>query len=58
MVTFWQCIVQADPPGSNISSCSLGTWSFYKHMSLLLWHNRNFYGDTDYMGIRESFPRN
>lgn len=44
MITFWQCIVQADPSGSNISSCPLGTWSFYKHMTFLLWHNRNFYG--------------
>lgn len=58
MITFLQCIVQADPSGSNISNCPLGTWSFDKHVTLLLWHNRNFYTDTDYMGSREHSPRN
>lgn len=58
MITFWQCIVQADPSGSNISSCPLGIWAFYKHVTLLCWQNRNFYGDTDYMESRVIFPVN
>lgn len=58
MIIFWQCIVHTDPSGSGISSCPLGTWSFYKHTTLLLWHNRNFYVDTDYMGSRIRLPRN
>lgn len=46
MITFLKRIVQADPSGSNISNCPLGTWSFDKHVTLLLWHNRNVYRDT------------
>lgn len=58
MITFWQSIVQADPSGSNISSCPLRAWTFYEHVILFCCHNRNFYGDTDYMESRVNFPRN